>query len=123
MFIFIGEEGDSFSTPDSNWKADHGGASWHSQHIPLLLSGPGVRAGQVSAAAAQLDDIAPTVLSDMGVKPTGMEGNVLTDALTQPDTTAAQGRMTEIEQLDPMLTALAGEDFRGTGLLSLDLMK
>src|SRR5947209_3515510 len=72
--VVFAVEGATFSDPKSGWKGDHGGNTWDSQHIPLILSGPGIHPGVTSDAPVQLDDVAPTVLTDMGVAPTGMEG-------------------------------------------------
>jgi Type I phosphodiesterase / nucleotide pyrophosphatase len=108
--VAFGKEGSSFSDPKSNWKADHGGNSWQSQHIPLILAGPGIRGGAVSDAPVQLEDIAPTVLADMGVQPTGMGGQVLTDALLQSSTAQQQARANEETQLGPVNHALAVQD-------------
>ncbi len=59
----------------------HGGLSWRVQHIPLILSGPGVRHGS-SAFAAKLVDIAPTVERLLGVPvPAAVDGVVLANAL------------------------------------------
>jgi arylsulfatase A-like enzyme len=60
---------------------NHGGFSWRVQHIPLVISGPGVRHG-VSAFPAQLVDIAPTIerLMDLPI-PSAVDGVVLADLL------------------------------------------
>jgi arylsulfatase A-like enzyme len=65
---------------------NHGGFSWRVQHIPLVISGPGVRHG-VSAFPAQLVDIAPTIerLMDLPI-PSAVDGVVLADALKSPQT-------------------------------------
>ena len=68
----------------SGWKADHGGTSWEAQHIPLIISGPGVPSGTVSSYPARLVDVAPTALQLMGIAPRGMRGIVLADALEAP---------------------------------------
>lgn len=107
-------EGSTFSDPTSKWKADHGGATWESQHIPLVLAGPGIKPGQTLDTPAQLEDVAPTVLSDMGVTPTGMGGNVLTDAMYNPTTSDSGTRATEIGWLGPVVDALSAEDQTGT---------
>lgn len=60
---------------------EHGGLDWGSQHIPLVLSGPGVKSGLLSEYPARLIDIAPTVLRLMGINPTGMDGVFLADAM------------------------------------------
>jgi hypothetical protein len=104
--VVMGTEGASFSDPKSGWKADHGGASWESEHIPLVLAGPGIRAGVTSSAPAQLEDIAPTALTAMGVAPTGMQGHVLTDALTQPSQSAQRARRNEVTQITPDVQAM-----------------
>lgn len=66
---------------ESAWKGDHGGSAWESQHIPLILSGPGVRKGYTSIYPATLMDVAPTALSLMHTPATGMQGIPLADAL------------------------------------------
>jgi hypothetical protein len=105
--VAFAKEGQSFSSIQNGWKADHGGNSWESQHIPLILAGPGIQRGVVTSAPAQLDDVAPTVLTDMGVNPTGMEGHALTDALTLSAGPARRLRQAEIGQLSPVISALA----------------
>ena len=105
--VVFGREGVSFSDPKTGWKADHGGNSWQSQHVPLILAGPGIRPGRVIQAPAQLDDVAPTVLTAMGVTPTGMEGQVLTGALETGSPAAYRARTVEIAQLSPVLSAMS----------------
>jgi hypothetical protein len=61
----------------------HGGADWGSQHVTLILSGPGVKTG-VSNAPARLVDIAPTIERFMGMAPEARDGLVLADAFQQP---------------------------------------
>jgi hypothetical protein len=94
---------------ESSWKGDHGGAAWNSQHLPLIISGPGVRKGYVSNYPAPLMDIAPTVLSLLNVPSTGMQGTVLADAVSgataaQTATQTARGRT-----LWPVVSALKAE--------------
>ncbi len=100
----------TFASTTTHWKADHGGASWESQHIPLILAGPGIRRGVVVSQPAQLIDVAPTVLNDMGIVPTGMEGHTLAEALQQSIVTDQQQRASEIGQIDPLVNALAAQD-------------
>ena len=60
---------------------NHGGLSWGTQQIPLVMSGPGVR-HIVSRFPAQLVDVAPTIERLLGVSvPSGVDGVVLADAL------------------------------------------
>lgn len=62
----------------------HGGLSWGSQHIPLVIAGPGVR-HRTSHFPMKLVDLAPTVERLMGLPvPAGVDGVVLADALTHP---------------------------------------
>lgn len=107
--VVFGKEGVSFSSPTSNWKADHGGNSWESQHIPLIFAGPGIKKGTVQQAPAQLDDVAPTVLAAMGVAPTGMEGHVLSDALQDVVAREKHARRHEVKRLVPMVRSLMAE--------------
>lgn len=62
---------------------DHGGLNWGAQHIPLVLRGPGVKAGVLSHHPARLIDVAPTVLRLLGLS-ASMDGTVLADALLDP---------------------------------------
>jgi hypothetical protein len=61
----------------------HGGADWGSQHITLILSGPGVKPG-VSHHPARIVDIAPTIERFMGIAPKARDGLVLADAFQNP---------------------------------------
>lgn len=108
--VVFGNEGVSFSDPKSGWKADHGGNSWQSQHVPLILSGPGIRPGVTTDAPAQLDDVAPTVLVDMGVKPADMEGEPLTEALMSSSPGEQRARSAEIKLLQPITQSLSALD-------------
>lgn len=68
--------------PDKH--GEHGGATWGSQAVPLVIAGPGVRPGTRSQFPARLMDIAPTVLALLGIEPANMDGLVLSDALAKP---------------------------------------
>jgi arylsulfatase A-like enzyme len=100
----------TFAPTSTHWKADHGGASWQSQHIPLILAGPGIRAHAVDNQPALLIDVAPTALADMGVAPRGMEGNILTDALAVPGRTASRARAGEVRSIGPIVDALLAQE-------------
>ncbi|HEX8918826.1 MAG TPA: alkaline phosphatase family protein [Chloroflexota bacterium] len=104
--VVFGREGATFSDPTSGWKADHGGDTWESQHVPLILAGPGIRPGIVSQKAVQLEDVAPTVLTDMGVKPSGMDGRAIAEALVQPSLVNMWERAAEAAYLQPVADAL-----------------
>jgi hypothetical protein len=102
--------GATSSSAQTQWRADHGGAGWQAQHIPLILAGPGIQAGVVAAQPAQLEDVAPTLLTAMGVKPTGMEGTVLTEALQHSGAANQKRRRTEADRLTPIMNALVAQD-------------
>lgn len=75
----------------------HGGFSWDSQHIPLIIAGPGVQPGH-SHFPVQLVDIAPTIERLVGLKiPNGVDGVVLADALASP-TSAEVSAQKAVEQ-------------------------
>lgn len=65
-------------------KGKHYGTTWHTQHIPLIIAGPGVKQNYQSDMPARSVDIPPTVLTLMGVQPENMDGIVLEDALYHP---------------------------------------
>jgi Type I phosphodiesterase / nucleotide pyrophosphatase len=90
----------------AGWKADHGGTSWQAQHIPLILSGPGIRSGHVSSFPARLIDIAPTVLQAMGASHKGMQGIPLADALKAPPGWTVDWQRAASQRLMPVVTAL-----------------
>jgi predicted AlkP superfamily pyrophosphatase or phosphodiesterase len=92
----------------ASWKADHGGTSWQSQRVPLVISGPGVRHG-VSSYPARLIDVAPTVLQLMGVPVMGMHGIPLADAVTRASAQQVQTQRAEAGILQPIVTALQKE--------------
>lgn len=57
---------------------EHGGLQEPVQRIPLLFVGPGIPQGKVEETPARLVDIAPTVLSTMGIEvPEKMDGKSL----------------------------------------------
>lgn len=100
------------SSTSTHWRADHGGASWGVQHVPLILAGPGIRSGQVISAPAQLEDVAPTALVDMGVRPVGMEGHVLDESLVSPFAADGPKRNREISRITPLVQAMIAEEKR-----------
>jgi hypothetical protein len=71
--------------PHSRHWGTHGGLSWRVQHIPLVLSGSGIRHSQ-SDFPAQLVDVAPTIERVLRFPvPAGVDGIVLADALAHPE--------------------------------------
>jgi arylsulfatase A-like enzyme len=90
----------------------HGGADWGSQHITLIMSGPGVKIG-TSNTPARLVDIAPTIERFLGMAPEARDGLVLADAFQQPhptDVSAQQQSNTEMNAHVNALTARAQRD-------------
>ncbi len=97
------------TTAQSTWKGDHGGADWQSQHIPLVIAGPGFRRNYVSKYPARLIDIAPTVLSMMDVPHNRMQGLALADAMKTPAATEVSAQRTMGLVLTPLVSALERE--------------
>ncbi|GAC1400119.1 MAG: hypothetical protein NVSMB52_13740 [Chloroflexota bacterium] len=83
----------------------HGGADWGSQHITLILSGPGVQPG-ISHRSARLVDIAPTIERFMGIAPNARDGYVLADAFTHPNSADVAVQDRSSPQLDVYVNAL-----------------
>jgi arylsulfatase A-like enzyme len=90
----------------ASWKGDHGGTSWQAQHLPLFISGPGIRSAHVSSAPARLIDVAPTILEAMGVPHTRMPGTVLADAFLTPRTGLVKAQQATAKGLMPVVAAL-----------------
>jgi arylsulfatase A-like enzyme len=91
------------------WLADHGGTSWQAQHLPLVISGPGVRSNYVSAQPARLIDISPTILELMGIPHKRMQGVALADAIKSPSADAAQRQKALQAPLTAVVNALQQE--------------
>lgn len=92
----------------------HGGADWGSQHVTLLLSGPGVQDG-VSNHPARLTDLAPTIERFMGITPNARDGIVLADAFQSPNASDVSTQNSSDTTLTPIVTALearAASDIR-----------
>jgi hypothetical protein len=66
------------------WKGTHGGATWKVQHVPLIMSGPGIRRGVHSRFPARAIDIAPTIERLLGLPPIHRDGVILADAFVSP---------------------------------------
>ncbi len=109
---------DGIPTSGPQWHGDHGGASWGSQHIPLILSGPGVRKGLKSTFPARLVDVAPTCLRLMGVKYPGMDGLALADAFQKPvkaEVTAQRASSVYLKPAAASLRLKSVQDIRKLG--------
>lgn len=109
VVVFLTEEASTLSSAQTTWKGNHGGADWESQHIPLIISGPGVRSGIVSGSPARLIDLAPTALTLLGVAPTGMDGTPLAEALLHPSASLAERRRAVVSQVSPLVTSMRRE--------------
>jgi Sulfatase len=90
--------------------ADHGQADtgWHpfdaeeAWPMPLVVTGPGIRAGQRFDYAEQID-IVPTLCYLMGVKPpANASGRILSEALANPPKSAPRRKQT-MKELDTLL--------------------
>jgi predicted AlkP superfamily pyrophosphatase or phosphodiesterase len=110
------------TTVDENWhkvesvnRGNHGAVTWTNQHIPLVISGPGVKRGVVSESPARLVDIAPTVLTLMGVEPQKMDGIVLADALIQPGNAQVEVQQLINRALLPLAMAMKTRSEGETG--------
>ena len=109
LVVQFTEEAASEPGGQTQWKGDHGGGDWQSQHLPLIFSGPEIRHGYVSSYPARLIDIAPTVLSVLGVPATGMQGIPLADALESASPRAWAAQRAEGATLHPIVSALQQE--------------
>jgi len=88
------------------WLGDHGGSSWSSQGIPLIMAGPGVKQGHVSHFPARLVDLAPTAMRLLGAPYPRTDGLVLADALQNPTSGDVNQQRHAAQYLVPMVKAL-----------------
>ncbi len=88
---------------------NHDSATWLQQHVPLLIAGPGVKKGTVSNSPARLVDIAPTVLTLLGITPENMDGIILADALQTPRAEHTQKQNELNAELLPLIKALKAQ--------------
>jgi len=84
----------------------HDSVTWLLQHVPLVISGPGVKQGVVLDSPARLVDIAPTVLTLMGIEPQHMDGIILANALESPTPEQVETQQRVTAELAPLQTAL-----------------
>lgn len=99
-------ENHHFSERDPLGHGQHGDATWATQHVPLILAGPGIRRGVVSRQPARLVDVAPTLLAAVGGSYAGMDGVVLADALESPSDRQALAQQRASAELQPHQDAL-----------------
>lgn len=112
LVVLMKEDSSLVAGSESTWKGDHGGAAWNSQHLPLIMSGPGVRQGYISDYPAPLMDIAPTALTLLKAPVTGMQGVALADAMQRPSAVQRSGQLAQGTILRPVAAALQAESHR-----------
>jgi arylsulfatase A-like enzyme len=112
VVLFLRENASIVGRNETTWRGDHGGPSWNSEHIPLILSGPGVRHDVTSDYPATLYDVAPTILTLLGVNPQGMDGVPLADAMSDPDLSLAAAQQKRGLQLTSIVQALREQSSR-----------
>jgi hypothetical protein len=85
---------------------NHDSPTWLQQHNILMIAGPGVKKGAISESPARLVDVAPTVLTLMGIRPEKMDGIVLADTLQSPTDIQVQTQNNLNGELMPLVEAL-----------------
>jgi arylsulfatase A-like enzyme len=94
---------------------DHNSPTWRVQHIPMIISGPGIKKDAQSDYPARIVDIAPTILKLFSIEPDKMDGIVLSDALITPDENGQMKQELMKKYLEPMIKAIkkiSDEDLR-----------
>jgi hypothetical protein len=91
------------------WKGTHGGASWKQQHVPLILSGPGIRQGVHSQFPARAVDVAPTMEQLLGLPAIHRDGVLLADALLKAPKAGTAAQNAIAPQLDTDVKALQAQ--------------
>jgi arylsulfatase A-like enzyme len=90
--------------PDSH--GDHNSPTWKVQHIPMVISGPGVKKNEQSDYPARLVDIAPTILKLFNIESERMDGVVLSDALLNSEGNDQLKQELMKKYLEPLIKAL-----------------
>ena len=88
------------------WKGDHGGFSWESHAVPLIMAGPGIRRGYVSPFPARMVDLTPTMLRLLGVPYPRLDGVALADAFSRPLQPELAAQTAVARSLSPLVAAL-----------------
>jgi hypothetical protein len=86
--------------------SSHETVTWNNQHIPLIIAGPGVKKGLSVDSPARIVDIAPTVLTLMGVSPNNMDGVVLADCFEKATAKQIEAQNAVTQYLKPLAAAL-----------------
>lgn len=87
-------------------KGDHEGATWGSQHIPLIVEGPGIRQNYRSPYAARLVDIPVTLEAVLGIRASGQNGVPLADAMLKPPKWASAAQDSAAARMNEDVAAL-----------------
>jgi len=99
------------------WKGTHGGTSWKTQNVPLIMSGPDIRQGVHSQFPARAIDIAPTLERLLGLPAIHRDGVILADAFSDPMPGEEHAQKAIAGQLDAYVSALAAQSQAdGTGV-------
>ena len=79
-----GHQGVSYGYATNNGASHGGGSAWEI-HNTLIMQGPGIKGGTQSEPPSGIGDIAPTVLTALGLAPAAsMTGRVLREAFADP---------------------------------------
>lgn len=70
--IALVQPGVIYAKPSATKLAEHGGFSEEDTNVPILVSGPGFRGGDVTASV-ETRQIAPTILAVLGLDPTALD--------------------------------------------------
>jgi len=101
-----------------NWRQDwsilgakpmlssHETITWNDQHIPLIIAGPGVKKSVKLNTPARLADIAPTIVSLLGITPQKMDGVALADSMEQATQQQVEAQAKVTQFLEPLRAAL-----------------
>lgn len=110
--IFLRENASIQGRNQIGWRGDHGGPSWNAQRIPLIISGPGILPGIRSSYPATIYDIAPTILTLLGVQPKGMDGVPLAESFISADSATLSEQQQRGAKLGPIVQTLKDQSRR-----------
>ena len=114
--VLITRENTMFGANDAtvDLVTNHATVSWGAQHVPLVIAGPGIAAGQTSNTPAVLADLAPTIAALVGLPYNDYQGLPLVDAFASEPTTADVNllatRTNELQEVQDRLIAQCEAD-------------
>jgi len=83
--IGIAKPGSVYAGTKLSKIAEHGGGNLNDRHVPIIVSGPGIKGGQLVNSAVGTTQIAPTILQLLGIAPTELHAVTIENTAVLPN--------------------------------------